>query len=54
MKTAIIISVIIISYSIVVLFSISHAFAAKHEPPAIILKRRITVIYNVLFNRRTN
>lgn len=53
MKIAIIILLAIIMYLFVVLFAVSHAFAAKHEPPPIILKRRITVIYNILFNRRT-
>jgi hypothetical protein len=52
MKVAIIF--IIITELLVGLFAVSHAVAAKHEPPVIILKRRITVIYNVLFNRRTN
>jgi len=51
MKIVIIILLIIGSELIVGLFAISHAFAAKHEPPAIIIKRRITVIYNILFNR---
>ena len=51
MKVAIILLVIVIVCLIVSLFAISHAFAAKHEPPAIIIKRRITVIYNILFNR---
>lgn len=54
MKEAIVIVLIVGIQLLVVLFAVSHAVAAKHEPPAIILKRRITVIYNVLFNRRTN
>ncbi len=51
MKAAIIIGFIIIVEFIVGLFAVSHGIAAKHEPPAIIFKRRITVIYNILFNR---
>ncbi|WP_156036747.1 hypothetical protein [Ruminococcus sp. HUN007] len=54
MKLVLIIAIIIIVEFIVGLFAVSHAVAAKHEPPALIFKRRITVIYNVLFNRRTN
>ncbi len=47
MKLALILAIIIV----VGLFAVSHGIAAKHEPPAIIFKRRITVIYNILFNR---
>ena len=54
MKVAVINLLIMCTEFLVGLFAVSHAVAAKHEPPAIILKRRITVIYNVLFNRRTN
>ena len=51
MKLALIIAIIIVVEFIVGLFAVSHGIAAKHEPPAIIFKRRITVIYNILFNR---
>ncbi len=51
MKSAIVI-ILILSFVILVgLFAVSHGIAAKHEPPALIFKRRITVIYNILFNR---
>ena len=54
MKEAIVIVLVVGIQLLVILFAFSHAVAAKHEPPAIIFKRRITVIYNLLFNRRTN
>ena len=51
MNVAIIVLIVVGADLLVGLFAVSHAVAAKHEPPAIIFKRRITVIYNILFNR---
>ncbi|MBR6836287.1 MAG: hypothetical protein IKM72_09850 [Oscillospiraceae bacterium] len=51
MKTAIIIALIILAEFLTGLFAYSLAFAAKHEPPSVIKRKRITVIYNILFNR---
>ncbi len=51
MKIAVIIVLIILAEALTGLFAYSLAFAAKHEPPPVIRKRHITVIYNILFDR---
>lgn len=51
METAIIIALIILAEFLTGLFAYSLAAAAKKEPPSVIQKRHITVIYNILFNR---